>query len=344
MQIPPELSAKKTWTKGQIIGLSAVAIGTVVAAFADPDLTWWWLNVLLMAGFALVVGGKIASVLGGLLLHDSEDADEATLAALNDEDLPTYTILVPMYKEPTMVAGMLRNMRAMDYPKDKLDVKLLLEANDLETQEAAAQLSLPSWFQVVVVPDGTPKTKPRACNVGLEQARGEFLVIYDAEDRPEPDQLKKAVAVFRKSSSKLSCLQARLNYYNPHQNMLTRWFTLEYSTWFDLFLPGLHTLGSPIPLGGTSNHFRTKVLQDVGGWDAWNVTEDCDLGLRLARGGHETRVLSSTTWEEAASTLHAWIPQRSRWVKGYWQTLLVHTRQPMRAFREFGAWRFLSLS
>ncbi|MHC4841765.1 MAG: glycosyltransferase [Planctomycetota bacterium] len=321
--------------------LAAMLVISVTAAFVmSPETAWWTFNVLLLGGFVLIVSSKIFSVLAGLMLHDIETVSDEELAELSDDDLPVYTILIPMYREPKMVPRMMDAMKAMDYPSDRLDVKLLLEEKDDETRAAAAACAMPDFVEVIAVPPGKPQTKPRACNFGLDRARGELVVIYDAEDRPEPDQLKKAVAVFRRSPEKLSCLQACLNYYNPKQNLLTRWFTLEYSTWFDLFLPGLHALHAPIPLGGTSNHFRCGVLRDLDGWDPWNVTEDCDLGLRLARRGHDTRVLESTTWEEAASTLAAWVPQRSRWVKGYWQTLLVHTRNPLRGLRELGLWKF----
>ncbi|MCW8133955.1 MAG: glycosyltransferase, partial [Planctomycetota bacterium] len=257
------------------------------------------------------------------------------LEKLDPRDLPVYTILVPMYKEPEVAQKIARAVTELDYPLEKLDVKLLLEEDDPETRKKIEEVmdQLPSCVEVIVcpkVPKGQPKTKPRACNWGLERARGQYLVIYDAEDRPEPDQLKKAVAAFRRlkaaGKEKVVCLQAKLNYFNARQNPLTRFFTLEYTTWFDLFLPGLHAFRIPIPLGGTSNHFDTKTLKDLGGWDPFNVTEDCDLGIRMARQGYRTEILDSTTWEEANCRVGNWIRQRSRWIKGYFQTHLVHTR------------------
>jgi len=256
---------------------------------------------------------------------------------------------VPLYHETKVADKIIRYIRRLDYPQDKLDVKLLLEANDPETIDVCRRAHLPANYELVIVPDAKPKTKPKACNHGLERARGEYLVIYDGEDRPERDQLKKAVVGFEKANaqrgwlahlflrrSQTVCLQAKLNYYNPDQNLLTKWFTIEYSTWFDLFLPGLHRLGSPIPLGGTSNHFRTSVLQTIGGWDPFNVAEDCDLGIRLHKMGYKTHVLDSTTWEEANSQLWNWVRQRSRWVKGYIQTHLVHMRNPFTTFWKMG--------
>jgi cellulose synthase/poly-beta-1,6-N-acetylglucosamine synthase-like glycosyltransferase len=191
---------------------------------------------------------------------------------------------------------------------------------------------------MIVTPPLAPRTKPKACNYGMHLARGELIVIYDAEDQPEPDQLKKAAAAFRGADEKLACVQARLNYYNAGDNWLTRMFTLEYSLWFDWLLPALQKMGAPIPLGGTSNFFRTQTLIDIGGWDPYNVTEDADLGLRISRLGYRVEILDSTTFEEANCRTGNWIRQRSRWMKGYLQTWLVHMRRPDRIVATTG-WR-----
>lgn len=248
------------------------------------------------------------------------------LLMLEDDSLPVYTVLLPLFREANIADKIVRRIAALDYPKEKLDVKLLLEESDRETRQAVERCSLPPWFEVIVVPDSQPKTKPRACNYGLRAARGELCVIYDAEDRPDPDQLKKAALAFRQAPPRLACLQAKLNYYNADQNLLTRLFTVEYSTTFDVLLPGQSVLRLPLPLGGTSNHFRTGILREIGGWDPFNVTEDCDLGIRIYEKGYHTAVLESTTWEEANSRWWNWIRQRSRWVKGFIQTHFVHTR------------------
>jgi cellulose synthase/poly-beta-1,6-N-acetylglucosamine synthase-like glycosyltransferase len=256
--------------------------------------------------------------------------------SIPDDQLPIYTVLVPMYKEPAVAQKIARTVTSLDYPLEKLDVKLLLEEDDAPTRAKIAEVidSLPKCVEVVIaptVPKGQPRTKPRACNWGLERAKGELLVVFDAEDQPEPDQLRKAAYTFKQlelaGKKSVVCLQAKLNYFNARQNSLTRFFTLEYTSWFDLFLPGLHAVRTPIPLGGTSNHFRTSALRELGGWDPFNVTEDCDLGIRMARRGYSTEILDSTTWEEANSQLFNWIKQRSRWIKGYFQTHLVHTRE-----------------
>ena len=252
------------------------------------------------------------------------------------KDLPVYTILVPLYREPNVAKTIIHHIGLLDYPVDKLDVKLLLEADDEETNTVVDALDLPGYMEVIQPPREGPRTKPKACNYGLEKAKGEFVVIYDAEDRPEPDQLKKAVAMFAAMPKEVACLQARLNFFNRAQNWLTKFFTVEYTLWFDLYLPGLQRMRSPIPLGGTSNHFRAGVLHGIGGWDPFNVTEDCDLGIRLHVMGHETRMLDSTTWEEANSGFWNWIRQRSRWVKGYFQTYLVFMRHPLRLARDLG--------
>ncbi len=275
---------------------------------------------------------------------------EDEVAALDEAGLPVYTILVPLYRETESLAKLVKALEELDYPPPKLDIKLLLEEDDELTVNFANALDLPPQFEKVVVPHSMPKTKPKACNLGLDRARGDYLVIYDAEDRPEPDQLKKAVIGFsRVDAAKpgsrhddVICLQAKLNFYNRNQNLLTKWFATEYSTWFDLYLPGLGEIGSPIPLGGTSNHFKTSVLKELCGWDPYNVTEDCDLGVRLYRRRYRTVMLDSTTWEEACSHLGYWIRQRSRWIKGYIQTYLVHMRRPFKLLRDLGPLNFLN--
>jgi cellulose synthase/poly-beta-1,6-N-acetylglucosamine synthase-like glycosyltransferase len=219
----------------------------------------------------------------------------------------------------------------------------LIEDHDVETRDAIRAMNLPPHFRIMTVPPGEPRTKPRACNFGLLHAKGDYVVIYDAEDIPDPLQLKKAVLVFANHDASLGCVQAKLNFYNVEQNILTRLFTAEYSTWFDLTLPGLQRANLALPLGGTSNHFRTATLGLLGAWDAFNVTEDCDLGLRLAHFGLKTTVLDSTTYEEANSQVKNWFRQRSRWIKGYMQTYLIHMRRPWHYLHPSGWRNFFSL-
>lgn len=265
----------------------------------------------------------------------------AELAALPERAWPVYSILIPMYNEPEVVPQMVAALKAMDYPDECKDVQFLLEEDDEATVAVANAQDMPDSFRITVAPDSFPRTKPKVCNIGLARAKGECLVIYDAEDKPDADQLKKAVLAFERLPDNVACVQSCLNFYNPRQNLLTRWFTAEYSAWFDLNLPGLSAIEAVIPLGGTSNHFKTGVLRELLGWDAYNVTEDCDLGVRLCRGGHFTRVLKTTTWEEACSSFRFWIKQRTRWLKGYIQTYMVHMRHPVKLFRELGPMNFL---
>jgi glycosyltransferase XagB len=289
-------------------------------------------GVLTLVYFAAIAFRLLALVVGGNFGFRATELPEPA------GGWPLYTVLVPLYKERNVARNILVNLSKLDYPRERLDVKFLLEADDPETLQAIKEAGIPPWAEVVIVPAGQPKTKPRACNHGLASARGDYLVIFDAEDRPEPDQLKQAVLAFAKLGVEVVCLQAQLAYHNHRQNMLTRWFALEYNVWFRRYLSGLVALGVPIPLGGTSNHFRTNVLREVGGWDPFNVTEDCDLGVRLYMQGFQTKTLNSTTWEEANSRVGNWIRQRSRWLKGYMITHLVWARRPWLLVWKLNPW------
>lgn len=265
------------------------------------------------------------------------DSSAEELARLDDSQLRVYTVLVPLYREKReTLVQLLRSLSELDYPDERLDGLLLVEDDDLGTREVLQELAIPAWLRVLLIPAGQPRTKPKALLHGLRAARGEYLTIYDAEDKPDRLQLKKAAWAFAHADDSVACLQAKLGYYNGRQNLLTRWFNVEYDDWFNLFLPGLHAMGAPIPLGGTSNHFDVFALCESFAWDPHNVTEDADLGLRLARLGKRTAMLESTTYEEANSRLPNWIRQRSRWMKGYFQTILVHTRSPRRLYRDLG--------
>lgn len=304
---------------------------TVIVALAALGFLWHWHTALVVVVTVVTMLYFTDLLFSFYLIYRSffkqveVKVKRSELAMIRE--WPSYTVFCPLYKEWEVLPQFVRAMSRLDYPKDKLEVMLLLEQDDKETLAHVADMDLPSYFQVVVVPHSAPKTKPKACNYGLNLATGEYAVIYDAEDIPEREQLKKAVMAFERLDDRIFCLQAKLNFYNIRQNLLTRLFTLEYSLWFDLVLTGLQGAGAPIPLGGTSNHFRTSDLRRIKGWDPFNVTEDADLGMRIAKRGYRTAVLDSTTMEEANSQLGNWLKQRSRWVKGYFQTYLVHMRR-----------------
>jgi glycosyltransferase XagB len=249
------------------------------------------------------------------------------VARLPDDRLPSYSVLVPLYREAEMVGPLVRHLARLDYPFDRLEILLLCEPDDTPTITRVGAAILDARFRLVVCPEGLPRTKPRACNIGLLQARGELCVIFDAEDRPAVDQLRRAAELFAASEPDVACLQARLDYHNHAHNWLTRCFTVEYNSWFRLLLDGLERAKLPIPLGGTSNHLKAGVLRELGGWDPYNVTEDADLGMRLHLSGALTRVLDSVTLEEACARPAAWIRQRTRWMKGFLQTWRVHARR-----------------
>jgi cellulose synthase/poly-beta-1,6-N-acetylglucosamine synthase-like glycosyltransferase len=348
--MPERDTAFTTFCRWQKLVLMVMTVAVVVSLIERPLATLVVVNTAGVFGYLVIVAFRFYTVLWGERLSGQAPArtsggpNEPRFMGGDHADLPVYTILCPLYREANTVGQFLQGMAKLDYPFDKLDIRLLLEEDDLETQAAARaareRLGNCTEVQLIIVPNAPPKTKPKACNYGLQGARGEYVVIFDAEDIPEPDQLKKALAAFRRLPNDTGCVQAKLNYFNPTQNLLTRFFTAEYSMWFDLFLPGLFAVGSPIPLGGTSNHFKKEHLLALGGWDPFNVTEDADLGIRLARGGCRTAIIDSTTWEEANSRIGNWIRQRSRWIKGYMQVWLVGMRRPVSLLRALGPWRF----
>jgi len=332
----PEYSASTVITRRQVMALGIGASAVLLGIFLFPTPTIIAINSIVAVFYLLTFGLRALLSWFGAARAAEYKITGAQVHALDDAELPHYTVLVPMYKEPEVLPILANALRKLNYPRSKLDIKLLLEEGDHETIEAAKKLQLESIFEIVRVPPSQPQTKPKACNYGLHFAQGEFITIFDAEDKPEPDQLKKVVLAFRKAPANVACIQARLNYYNRDENWLTRMFTLEYSTWFDLLLPGLEALRIPIPLGGTSNHFRTETLRRLLAWDPYNMTEDADLGVRMTQKGLTVQVVNATTYEEANTRLGNWIRQRSRWIKGYLQTYLVHMRHPRKLYRSLG--------
>jgi cellulose synthase/poly-beta-1,6-N-acetylglucosamine synthase-like glycosyltransferase len=260
-----------------------------------------------------------------------------------DHELPLYSIVIALHKEARVAGQLIRALERINYPRSKLDIKLVIEKDDISTKEALEAQQLGSHFEIIVAPAGWPKTKPRALNIALPLLRGKFVTIYDAEDEPEPGQLRRAAARFSQAAESLACLQAKLAIDNVEDSWLTRLFAIEYAVLFDVLNKGTAELRLPLPLGGTSNHFRTETLREIRGWDAWNMTEDADLGIRLARFGYSVETFASTTQEEAPATLGPWLKQRRRWFKGWMQTAIVLSRDPLRLYRELGLRQSMAL-
>jgi len=325
-----QLAPEKTAFKRLILHQKLLLILFFLIIILGAVINWHITVITLLALLTVLYFADLIFNLN-LIIKSFTNPAEITISfqeikAIKENQWPTYTVFCPLYKEWKVVPQFIDAMSQLDYPKEKLQVMLLLESNDRETIDAIKEIDLPSYFEVVIVPDSSPKTKPKACNYGLTKATGDFAVIYDAEDIPDPLQLKKSVLGFAKSDPYTVCLQAKLNFYNAKQNLLTRIFTAEYSLWFELVLTGLQSINAPIPLGGTSNHFKTQALRNLHGWDSFNVTEDADLGIRLVKNGYKTAIIDSQTLEEANSSIKNWFNQRSRWIKGYIQTYFVHTR------------------
>jgi len=331
----PGLSAAQPLQGWQRRALWTVLILTGAAALWQPVVTATVFVCVSTAAYVLVVSDRIVMFRRGLICGAIRISD-AEARAIPDADLPTYTVLVPAYNEPEIVGELIAALTGLDYPQDKLEVLLLLEADDSATIAAAQRCAASPAITVVLVPAAEPRTKPKACNYGLHFATGELVTIFDAEDVPDPLQLRRVVAAFGRLSDEVACIQARLAFHNRRSNFQTAWFASEYGLWFGYVLPGMMSSHSPIPLGGTSNHVRRPVLDKIGAWDPFNVTEDADLGLRIAATGYRTAVLESTTMEEANSDPINWLRQRSRWYKGYLQTWLVHVRRPRDLFRSLG--------
>ncbi|UMP06982.1 glycosyltransferase family 2 protein [Amycolatopsis sp. EV170708-02-1] len=333
----PEFSAKAGFTRWQgALGALALFTSAVLLVLAPGVL------LVIMAGIFLAttlvkvilsIGSLLPSALPG---QRPASARPTKVPDMDAASLPFYTVLVPVYDEAAVMSSLVAGLAKIWYPHDRLEILFLIEEHDTVTKEAALAADMAPYMRIVELPPGAPQTKPRSCNLGLLLARGDLVTVFDAEDRPEPDQLLKAAAAFAADEDgKLACVQARLFFYNAKRNLLTRQYELEYSLRYGMILPGLARLGLPIPLGGTSNHLRTDVLRAVGGWDAWNVTEDADLGMRCRALGYRVDMIDTVTWEEATSTPGAWIRQRTRWLKGFMITVLVHTRSPLRTLRRF---------
>ncbi|MEM8988076.1 MAG: glycosyltransferase family 2 protein [Pseudomonadota bacterium] len=335
----PSFSAKRRLAGHQKAYAIIAAVALCLSVLLSPLSAGLAMNILLLCLFAPFVGFRLFALWRAY-------APPIALSAkrrLNDEELPVYTIIAPLYKEGPVVRQLLDHFRTLNYPPEKIDIKLAVEADDAETLDALNTVDIAPNVHIVRVPPGFPRTKPKACNYALAFAEGDLVALYDAEDLPHPDQLRRAAEALTEAPPDIACLQARLCFYNQKQNWLTRQFAMEYGVHFGILAPGLQAADWPIPLGGTSNHFRTDALRRVGAWDAYNVTEDADLGYRFAAAGYRCRMLASFTREEATSTVQTWTAQRSRWIKGYLQTLMVHLRRPAKRLKLIGARRYAAL-
>ena len=327
----PDFSARRRLSCHQKFLLIALLNALGAGALLAPEATLTMLVVVTGLFFLLLAALRLAAA--------AHPAPVADAPALDDDALPVYTVLVPLYREDKVLGQLIGALNALDYPAEKLDIKLLVEEADAQTRAALERFRLPAHFEVLTVPDGQPRTKPRALNYGLAFARGELVTIFDAEDIPQPAQLRRAAALFAVLPEDVACLQAQLAWYNADASFFTRQIAIEYAMHFDVVLPFMAQMGMPLPLGGTSNHFRMRALDAIGRWDPHNVTEDADLGIRLARLGWRAHVLPGvTTWEEACATWRGWLHQRARWIKGWLQTWLVHMREPAEVMRQCG-WR-----
>jgi cellulose synthase/poly-beta-1,6-N-acetylglucosamine synthase-like glycosyltransferase len=342
---PREMSCR-TWDRGTLWraiaagALAALLLGAAIAAPATVAATLGWLAIVTLALSMLV---KLAAG-GAQLAAELKAARHPPTRNVTPIRLPHVSVMVPLLREREIADALIRRLSRLTYPKALLDVVLVLEESDTVTRKTLERTALPPWMRVVEVPLGSGlMTKPRALNYALDFCRGSIVGIWDAEDAPDPRQLEEVVTRFHEAPPEVVCLQGRLDYYNSRANWIARCFTIEYAAWWRLVMPGLARLGMVIPLGGTTLFFRRKELEELGGWDAHNVTEDADLGLRLARAGYRTELIDTVTHEEANCRAWPWIRQRSRWLKGFAITWAVHMRNPVRLWRDLGTYRFLGV-
>jgi glycosyltransferase XagB len=361
-------SRRRRETAARLLGPGQMMLAAVLVLLAVAEAKVGGLVFLLKSVTALIVAFYVVFVGLKLLIWWAAAGSrlpEYGVPQQDDPALPRYTILVPLCAESNVVHSLVKALSSLRYPAEKLEILLLLEEYDTETQAAAAAIELPSQFRVIIVPDVGPRTKPKACNYGYAFATGQIVVIFDAEDRPEADQLLRAAAAFESTKGcypRVGCVQARLSFWNPRESWVSSFYWAEYVTHFQWVLVGLTRLGLIPPLGGTSNHFRFEALEAVsrangpwqfedeqgncynmrGPWDPYNLTEDADLAFRLALARYRIGMLRSTTYEEAPDTLRKAKNQRSRWLQGYAQTGLVHMRHPLLCMRRVGWLRYIA--
>ncbi|MDO5529013.1 MAG: glycosyltransferase [Paracoccus sp. (in: a-proteobacteria)] len=335
-------SAARTLALAAVVGALAVA-GLIAAPVLLASLLTLWAALTLLTAIVL----RLMAFASTLSLRRERTAETRLIAAGTKPapemtgQLPVISVMVPLFHESDVAGKLVARLSRLSYPRELTDILLVVEESDEITRGALEGVRLPHWLRVVTVPPGPVQTKPRALNYAMNFCRGQIVGVWDAEDRPDPDQLHKVARRFAEAPADVACLQGVLDYYNPRTNWLARCFTIEYASWYRANLPGIARMGLVVPLGGTTLFFRREVLEDVGAWDAWNVTEDADLGVRLARLGYRTEIIDTVTLEEANCRALPWVKQRSRWLKGYAMTWAVHMRRPRALLRDLGPKRFI---
>ncbi|WP_144061250.1 glycosyltransferase [Hyphomicrobium denitrificans] len=336
----PDFSAATpfpVWQQTVMLGVPAIFTAALILLDESGFILW---SLTLALPFLLIAIVRLVAV-----WHVLKRQPKFRRAPVGDRRfdtrLPTFSVLIPVYQEVAVIPDLVAAMRWLDYPPDRLEILFITEEQDQPTRHALLRAGLARNMRILTVPAGQPRTKPRALNYALQDARGILVTVYDAEDVPDRDQLRRAADAFIEGGPRLACVQAQLAIYNANQSFLSRQFALEYAALFRGLLPALAYLKLPIPLGGTSNHFRRDLLLKCGGWDPFNVTEDADLGIRIARLGYDVTVIQSATLEEAPAFWRTWRGQRTRWIKGWIQTYLVHMRHPRKLWRDLGTWQFM---
>lgn len=336
----PEAASCRSWPGNLVRAVILGTVGTIAAAtIAFPLATFILMMFVALTALLALTGLKAMACYTALIRSRERPPEPERVVQLHPAahlQRPVVSLLVPLYREERIAGHLLRRLARLKYPRALLDICLVVDADDMVTRNCLAATILPPTVRVIVVPDGSVRTKPRAMNYALDHCRGSIVGVYDAEDAPDPDQIAHVVARFAAAPDDVACLQGRLSFYNARQNWLSRCFTIDYAIWFGMILPGVARMKMPIPLGGTTLFFRKHVLEQLGRWDAFNVTEDADLGIRLARFGYRTELIDTTTLEEANCRVWPWVRQRSRWLKGYAMTYVTHMRQPRRLWAELG--------
>ena len=343
-RVPAKESCRAWDPKRMMRYTLALLISFLACSIVAPTATFTALCAVAIFTLVMNMGLKIVTSASQIMPHIARRKKQTQpCPSTTTFRLPVVSIMVPLFKEREVAQHLVRRLKRLNYPKELLDICLVVEEDDTTTRQTIAQTRLPRWVRVITVPKGNVRTKPRAMNFALDFCRGSIIGVYDAEDAPHPDQIHQIVERFHQRGPQVACLQGLLDFYNPRTNWLSRCFTIEYNTWFRLFLPGLERLGFAVPLGGTTLFFRRNALEKLGGWDAHNVTEDADLGIRLARHGYRTEIVHTVTEEEANCRFIPWIKQRSRWLKGFAITWAVHMRSPIATLKELGLKKFIGI-